>query len=175
MQRMRGFTLIELMITIVVLAILVALAAPSFRTMILNQQSEAIGEDIITAFQLARSEAIKRGGFVTVCPTDDGTSCGGDWANGLLVVVDNAVSGGAAVDFDQADRQRHTQFANDNAVISSTGPGFLRYDGRGMMVNDTNPLVLTSHVDGCQGERQRIITIGRAGMISMSRNECPGA
>lgn len=173
MQRMRGFTLIELMITVIVLGVLVALAAPSFRTMILNQQSEAIGEDIITAFQLARSEAIKRGGFVSVCPTDDGTSCGGAWQNGLLVLVDKALSPTAAVDFEAADRQRYTQFSNDNAVITSSGPGYVRYDGRGMMVNDDGPFELTSHVTGCVGERQRILTITRAGMISMSRKACP--
>lgn len=175
MQRMRGFTLIELMIGIVVLAVLVALAAPSFRTMIVSQQSEAIGEDIVTGFQVARSEAIKRGGFVTVCPTDDGTSCGGAWQNGLLVIVDKALSPTAAIDFEAADRQRYTQFSNENAVITSSGPGYVRYDGRGMMVNDDGPFVLTSHVAGCEGERQRILTISRAGMISMSRSACPEA
>lgn len=176
MQRLRGFTLIELMITIVVLAILVALAAPSFRNMILNQQSEAIGEDLVTTFQVARSEAIKRGGFVTVCPSDDGASCGGSWGNGLLVIVDSAVARGSAIDLDgQGDRLRHTQIANDSAVLSATGPGFVRYDGRGMMVNSDDPFELTSHVDGCVGDRQRIVSIGRAGMISMRRNECPGS
>ncbi len=176
MQRMRGFTLIELMLTIIVLAILVALAAPSFRTMILNQQSEAIGEDLITAFQVARSEAIRQGGFVTVCPTDDGANCGGSWGNGLMVVVDSAAATGAAINLaSQDDRIRYTQIANDNAVISTTGPGFVRYDGRGLMVNSEDPFTLTSHVTDCVGERQRVISIGRAGMISMRRNDCPEA
>lgn len=164
------------MITIVVLAILVALAAPSFRTMIINQQSEAIGEDLVTAFQLARSEAIKRGGFVTVCPSNDGTSCGGSWANGLMVIVDSATSTGGSIDLNsQDDRLRYAQIDNDNAVVSTTGPGFVRYDNRGMMVNSEDPFELTSHVTDCVGERQRVISIGRAGMISMRRNECPEA
>lgn len=175
MQRMRGFTLIELMIGIVVLAILAALAVPSFRTLILNQQSEAIGEDLVTAFQLARSEAVRRGGFVSVCPSSsDGTSCGGTWNNGLLVIVDSATSASAGITLaDPDDRLRLLQIDNDNAVINATGPGFVRYDGRGMMVNDTNTFQLTSHVTDCQGERQRVISVGRAGMITMQRNECP--
>jgi len=174
MQRMRGFTLIELMITIIVLGILVALAAPSFRTMIINQQSEAIGEDLVTAFQLARSEAVRRGGFVTVCPSDGGNGCGGTWADGLLVIADSAVGTGAAIDLaDPDDRLRHLQISNDNAVISTTGPSFVRYDGRGIMVNGTEAFELTSHVADCKGERQRVISVGRAGMVTMHRNECP--
>ncbi|HEY7886272.1 MAG TPA: GspH/FimT family pseudopilin [Cellvibrionaceae bacterium] len=180
MQRMRGFTIIELMVTIAVVGVLVALAAPSFRTMILNQQSEGLGENLVTAFQLARSEAVRRGGFVSVCPANaDGTACANAWNNeGVLVIVDSATAPGAgSVVLDsQDDRLRHMDFNNDNAVVTRNGgPTFLRFDGRGMLANSDDPLQLTSHVTGCVGDRQRTLVVNRAGMISIDRSECPGS
>lgn len=178
MQRMRGFTLVELIVAMVVAGVVAAIAIPNFRLLILNQQSEAIGEELISSFQFARSEAIKRSGFVTVCPSNTGTSCGGSWGNGLLIIVDGAVANGASIDLqDSADRLNYIQFTNDEAVINASGPAFVRYNSRGMMVNAATGVTfdLTSYVTGCKGDYLRAISIGRAGMISSDWRECPGA
>ena len=98
-----GFTLIELMVTIAVLAILMTIAIPSFQNMVLNNRIVAQANQLITALNYARSEAVKRAAPATVCSTNGGTACAGsmNWSTGWLVFADanenGAVDGGEAV------------------------------------------------------------------------------
>jgi len=89
-SRQAGFTIIELMITLTVLAIILAAAVPTFRDFTRNNRVIAAQNDLVTAMSLARSEAIKRSADVILCPTDSGgTTCSStlNWANGWLVRV----------------------------------------------------------------------------------------
>lgn len=60
LSRTEGFTLIELMVTIAVAAVLLAVAVPSFRHLIISNRLTTAANDVITSVTLARSEAIKR-------------------------------------------------------------------------------------------------------------------
>ncbi|MCP3661179.1 MAG: prepilin-type N-terminal cleavage/methylation domain-containing protein, partial [Gammaproteobacteria bacterium] len=66
MQRVKGFTLVELMITILILAILLGFAVPSFQAMMRNNAVVAASNQLLGALLLARSEAVKREAPVTV-------------------------------------------------------------------------------------------------------------
>jgi type IV fimbrial biogenesis protein FimT len=93
MARARGFTLIELIITIVLLAIFVALAVPAFRTLILNNQRAAQVNAMVTSLTIARAEAVKRGTRARVCISDgadppDCDAASTDWEDGWLVIAD---------------------------------------------------------------------------------------
>jgi len=89
MNRAQGMTLIELLATVSLVAILGTLAAPSFRNMSLNSERTATVNNFFHALFLARSEAIKRGEVVTVCKSENGSTClsAGSWTSGWIVFV----------------------------------------------------------------------------------------
>jgi len=88
-----GVTMIELMIAVVVLAILMAIAVPSFRNASLGSRLSAAANDLLASVQLARSEAIKRNTAVTLCASADGAACAasGGWEQGWIVIDAAAV------------------------------------------------------------------------------------
>lgn len=77
-----GLTLIELMVALAVLAILVAMAVPSFREISLNNRGSSIANELLADLSLSRSEAVKRAGTVTLRAVE------GDWTKGWQVFVD---------------------------------------------------------------------------------------
>jgi type IV fimbrial biogenesis protein FimT len=82
--RARGFTLIELMIVMVVLAVVISLASPALSEMVRMQRIRSVAVDLYADVTLARSEAIKRGAQVFVVPRDSA-----DWARGWDVATAN--------------------------------------------------------------------------------------
>lgn len=69
-----GFTLIEMMMTIAVVAVLMSIAIPSFSSFIKNSRLTSAANDLLRAYQVARTEAIKRQKTVVVCASDNPTS-----------------------------------------------------------------------------------------------------
>jgi len=90
-----GFTLIELMITLVIAAIVLTQAVPSFMATIQNNRLITYTNNLVSDINLARSEAVKRGSRVVLCRTADPSAaapiCGGTantWTTGWLVYAD---------------------------------------------------------------------------------------
>ena len=83
-----GFTLIEALMAIAVMAILLAIAVPSFKEASLSSQVRAASNDLAASAYLARSEALKRNAVVTLCMSSDGASCAatGGWEQGWIVL-----------------------------------------------------------------------------------------
>lgn len=90
----QGFTLVEMMITVAVLAILVSLGAPFMGEFVKNSRLVTQTNDLIASFHLARTEAIKRGARVTLCKSSNGATCDatadGRWGIGWITFVDPA-------------------------------------------------------------------------------------
>jgi type IV fimbrial biogenesis protein FimT len=85
-----GFTLIELMVTIAVLAILIALAMPSFASLINSNRLTAQSNEVVAALQFARVEAVRQNRRAIVCGSANGTSCSNStaWNTGWLTYLD---------------------------------------------------------------------------------------
>ena len=85
-----GFTLVELMVTLAIAIILLSVGVPSFTQTIQNNRLTTAANKLVSATNLARGEAIKRGTRVTVCKSSDGATCvaGGDWAQGGIIFTD---------------------------------------------------------------------------------------
>ncbi len=99
MQKLRGFTLIEVLVTIAIVAILIRLAAPSFKSMIQSNTMSSNVNSFLADMRYARSEAIKRGGDLIMCRSDapeaaspacgTGSGPGGNgWVSGWFIFHD---------------------------------------------------------------------------------------
>jgi prepilin-type N-terminal cleavage/methylation domain-containing protein len=100
-----GFTLIELMFTVLVLAVLLAFGVPNFRDFLRNSRMAAEANDLLSGLNLTRSEAIKRRAPVTLCAGTSNCLSSGDFADGWLVFVD--VDGDGVVDVGEDVLRRH--------------------------------------------------------------------
>lgn len=82
---MLGFTIAELLIAIAISGILLMVAVPSFQEATLSSQLRAAANNLLVASVAARSEAIKRNAVVELCPSANGSTCGGSWEAGWIV------------------------------------------------------------------------------------------
>ncbi|BCX81034.1 type IV fimbrial biogenesis protein FimT [Methylomarinovum caldicuralii] len=89
-SRATGFTLIELMVTVAMAAIVLTVGVPGFQALVKNNRLTAAANELVGTLSLARSEAVKRGIRVTVCKSADGESCAtsGYWEQGWIVFTD---------------------------------------------------------------------------------------
>lgn len=88
--RQKGFTLVELIVTVSLAAIVLMFAVPSFSELISNTRLTTLTNDLVTHIHLARSEAVKRRMAITLCSSDDGATCSGntDWGAGWILFTD---------------------------------------------------------------------------------------
>lgn len=174
----QAFTLIELMTTILVLAVLIGLAVPSFQTMIENNRVVTQSEDLATALNYARSEAVRRGTRVSVCASTDGQTCSADWNKGFIVIADGAASDTAAptittaaTDVLRVWSQKST--ANTTTTVSN-GKIFVRFLPLGIMANiDNNPVTMTVAYPACTtAGRARDVFVNISGAVTVTRADC---
>ena len=158
---MLGFTMIELMIAIIILAIILALSVPSIRTISANNQIAVANNSIMTGFNLARSEAVSRGNTVSICPSQNGTACeNGQWNIGWIV-FDNADGNGNMV---ETEVIRASVRSSDIARSGLAGNVVFNPDGTTTLGASTS--ITVCYDDSTVTNRCRVISISRFGLIS---------
>lgn len=111
----RGFTIIELMVTMTLASVLLVVAIPSLTTYRRNADLTSATNTLLSAINAARSEAMKRGMNAMVVPTNNGTS----WNDGWVVFVDTDRS------------QTYTASADTTVLNQAALPGFINVVGNG--------------------------------------------
>jgi type IV fimbrial biogenesis protein FimT len=92
MIRQSGFTLLELLVALGIVAVLLGFGAPGLRTLVMNSHRTQTMNALVHSLHLARTTAIRSGHEVAVCPRGSGNLCSGDssgWAQGWLVFVNS--------------------------------------------------------------------------------------
>jgi type IV fimbrial biogenesis protein FimT len=159
-------TMIELLITVVVMAILMAIAVPSFRNASLGSQLSAAANNLLASVQLARSEAIKRNTAVTLCASADGATCAasGGWEQGWITVIDPA--GVATV-------LQHQESLPDRYLITQTGgTAQLDFQAIGVGMNAATFTVCRNDPDGGQERRVTVSATGSARVTVTNTGSC---
>ncbi|GAB2885817.1 type IVa pilus pseudopilin TppE [Uliginosibacterium flavum] len=155
MKKLSGFTLIELMITIAVGAILMAIAVPSFKDFIQNQQTTSEANTLLGSLMTARSKAMH--GDVTFAPAN-GVSFASGW------IVTTTGTNGVAVTILQHEPLERLTASPAAAIVFKQGMGEV-----------TLPVsfVLTPKDCGVGADRQRTLTVALNGSSRITRTLCP--
>jgi len=116
-HRFNGVTLIELIIVLAIISILFRFGIPAFQDITANSRMTTQLNTMVTSFNLARSEAIKRNQNVVLCPNDDG-SCARQphWHKGWLMFVDDNYDR----EFDDEEEIIYIEAARENIEITSS-------------------------------------------------------
>ena len=128
-QSKSGFTLIELMLTLTVLAILIGLAAPAFHDFQQRQRIVSVTNELVAHINLARMNAVTRAEVTIVCPSSDGRNCSGGnrWEQGWIVFRDADRNG-------QVDHTAEVLRAGagmSGLILDSAGRNRIRYQPEG--------------------------------------------
>ena len=151
-HRMQGFTLVELMIVVLVLAIMLGLAAPAFRDIVFAQRVKSASFDVFSSLVMARSEAITRNTTVTVAAVSGNTN----WAGGWTVTE----AGGTVV-------RRQDAYPNVTMTGSSAT---VTYNALGRLTGAAGSISLTAA--GVSAENSRCITIDTSGRPLSKTGPC---
>ena len=155
-SRARGFTLIELLVVVGVMAVLMAVAVPSFSASRLNSQLRASANGLLASANLARGEAIKRGGNVRMCVSANGTSCGtGNWRQGWIILSGTQVL------------HRQSPIAADFRITAAGGTTAFDFLPTGF---DATPGTFVVCRATPVGSQERVVTIDAAGRAWVRRS-----
>ena len=153
MKVCRGFTLLELMVTVAVLAILATVGIPSFVDLVQNNRVTTQANELVTALNVARTEAVKRGRSVQVAVVQEAPG----WRATVSVVGD----AGPAIRV--VDRAGSVVTVNAATVVfQATGQATVVPLGDFVMEPSTS----------CTGEKRRRIVVGPSGQVTTTREAC---
>ena len=160
-ERIGGFTLFELMVTLAVAALILSLGVPGFRSFIQNNRATTHTNDLVTALNLGRSEATRRGASVLLCSSSDGATCSGsnDWSSGWIV----RSSAGAVV--------RTWPERSGGGGVLTANVSQIQFQARGSLSGGTVPL-LQIRLPDCSGDQGRDVSVNMAGRIAVTRVTC---
>jgi type IV fimbrial biogenesis protein FimT len=183
MGRQKGFTLVELLITIVVVSILLAAAVPSFMQFIKNNRITGQANSFVVSTQMARNEAVKRGAGTTMCAANadmDGCSGSNNWTSGWIVFADlnrdgtiNTVAGAAADGITCLEDEDCLLNTVDGPVRSTLNGGNsdIRFLPTGQTTNVAS-ITFSLEADDCDHGQKRNIIVTRQGHTTITKQPC---
>lgn len=156
MKKHKGFTLVEMLTTVAVATILLSIATPSFIEMSRRNRLITYANDVIATVNLARSEAIRRGSPVSICHSDDGKTCSGNWSDGWIVFAD--INGDGVKDADEPILRTHAALTATYTLASTTATfkDHIIYGADGA-ANDTGVFAVC-HANELKGARAVVVT-----------------
>lgn len=160
-----GFTLIELIVTIAVAAILIGIAIPSFRNLIVSNRLNTISTEMVSAISFARSESVKRNSPIVLCraASSTATACasGDEWTHWVILSGSDVIRRGEINSHNSTIRVS-SDLTNDQVVFA--GDGLARTGGN--IINESEISICSTFGPS---ESIREVTFGAASRISTNR------
>ena len=157
-----GFTLIELMVTVSILAILVSIAVPAMTSFMNSNRLSSHTSALKQAIQYARSEAVSKNQNVSICASSDGATCTGAWNQGWIVRLD---SDGTVLRVWQGLSDRFTFFqapaAPATIVFNATGERKRTSAAGSFVLRDPTNTTAAGH--------SRTLTVNNVGWVTVSK------
>ena len=166
-----GFSLMELMAVLTVLAILATFAAPSFTQMTERWRVRQTAESMVSSLYYARSEAIKRGGFVAMSRLPANSDCNhassnNNWGCGWRVFYDKNRNGTFDASGDEV-LQLSDAPAKTNVIVKS-GSSILKFDRWGQVNGiSAQGIVITPASGNSSGDSAITLCVSSGGRIDM--------
>lgn len=156
-----GFTLIELLVTLAVAAIIATIAVPGFGELIRSNRAVTDTNRLVTALNYARSEAVRGGTRVTLCPSSNGNSCtgGSDWTDGWIAFRD--ADEDATPANDGSDLLRVWQGLAVGADLQ--GPATIGFEGQGTAT------AASSYSYSMEGQPGRLACVNAVGRVEIRK------
>lgn len=126
MENGRGFTLVELIVVLAILALFVTEAVPGFQQLVAHEQRSSAVLSLVRALHYARGHAIVSNRYIAVCKSADGTHCGGTnvrWDDGWIVFANADRDSPPELDADETLLRRHPALA-DAITLTANRDGF---------------------------------------------------
>jgi len=165
MKKQRGFTLIELMVTLAVAAILLTIGVPSMRDLIRNNRLTAATNTFVSSLNMVRSEAIKQGRNAILCVSSDQATCTGtNWQLGWIAWVDSNANG--ALNAPGEIIRIVEPLPNSITVTLSAALNSFQIDAQGTVDSPNVTLDLCDDRTGEIGRRLRIMATGGVSLNS---------
>jgi type IV fimbrial biogenesis protein FimT len=165
----QGFSLIETLVVIALLAIFAVFAIPMFGDLTQNNRMRAQVSNLVGQFAQARTEAMRRGFRVTMCPGTETGCSGNQWENGLIAFVDIDADG--VRDSGEEIILVGAALTGNNTMRSDQFSTFIsfRYDGASTAVDGSaNPGSFVVCDSRGFGEHARALNILATGRIKIS-------
>ena len=156
-----GFSLIELMIVVMIVAVIGVIGGPVMSDTVKNNRVRAEADRILTTLNLTRSEAVKRNQPVSICRSSTGTSCSGNWVDGWIVFTNSDGDNTVDVGVDQVIRVY--EGVNTGYTLGGTlGGGSLTYFSDGSYAGGAGIINICSpDANPSQGWKLMLNTVGR--------------
>lgn len=170
MRLQQGFTLIELLVSVAIVAIMIRLAVPSYQFIINSSRISSELNGLLATFQIARSEAIRRGLSVTVCSSANGSTCSGsnNWKTGWLVFVD--LNNNASLDTGDTVLRQQVALASADTVVADNSVSTVRFNREGIAAGlPADPVTFTFTPPTNASTQKRCLALGAAGRMTLEQ------
>lgn len=171
--RNRGMTAVELLFTMAIAGLVLALAVPNFRDFIQNNRAAEEANALVGALALARSEAVTRGVPVSVCASTDNATCADDvdWSTGWIVFTDVNAPVGAVDAGAPPDTVLRALPALRNGSELTADASFVSYGANGFLSNGA-AVTFDLDIPECTGNHNRQITVNLQGRGAVANTAC---